>query len=85
MQTEITKHRGQTQAQFDAVIGCNVANIVKANWPKDQAPRPDIVSSRHFSTGSGNTIRHFVEFTYSDRTKKVFDGSNWIDSDKFKT
>ena len=74
---ELKKHSGQTQAQFDEIIANNYVNRVQANWPKATPPRPNIVSTRQFSTGDGNIKSHFVEFNYDDGSQQVFDGGNW--------
>jgi hypothetical protein len=74
---ELTKHKDQTQAQFDAIIANNYVNRVQANWPKTAPPRPNIVSTRQFSTGDSSRSSHFVEFNYDDGSQQVFDGGNW--------
>ena len=75
---KLTKHKGQTQAQFDEILSNNYVNRVQANWPAATPPRASISKTRHFSTGAGNVMKsHFVEFNYEDGSQKIFDGSTW--------
>lgn len=74
---KLTKHKDQTQAQFDQILANNYVNRVQANWPKATPPRSSIRSTRQFSTGDGNVRSHFVEFNYEDGSQQIFDGNNW--------